>query len=430
MSGTSPDSVSYPTVGYGVAVALDDGTGTFNWATLTESGTAQPVRVLANGEDANVSIALVPKGTGGVWFGSNYADYLTITGAANTGVVDTASPVIQAAGAASTLDVKVLGKGTGGRLNSAKLYIGPANVRAVVDDLNAVYLRTSTTFVGPIVPALRVGGDFSGTHSSTSDPYHQIAVDSDTVNAAGRGSSAFGIGHTVSAGARGGRTAFGSFLNIVGAITADSSGAGSFYVAGATFSQASASAGGAVGVGNQRGNLFGFNASARLLSGAGLYWDSVVGGEVNVGTPAGTQVNYKVGWQIVQWSDDTVRGAAAIDSGLVFTAQPSAVVVGWDRGITFGHPFGHWPMASTSTIIGTATGFSGSPAYAAAWGVDFSAVTFSGGFLKSSGFEVDGSGRAKLTAWGNYANDAAAAAGGVPVTGVYRNGSVLMVRVV
>jgi len=35
-----------------------------------------------------------------------------------------------------------------------------------------------------------------------------------------------------------------------------------------------------------------------------------------------------------------------------------------------------------------------------------------------------------VTAWGNFANDAAAAAGGVPVTGVYRNGSVLMVRVV
>lgn len=30
---------------------------------------------------------------------------------------------------------------------------------------------------------------------------------------------------------------------------------------------------------------------------------------------------------------------------------------------------------------------------------------------------------------GNYANDAAAAVGGVPVKGVYRNGSVLMVRV-
>lgn len=35
----------------------------------------------------------------------------------------------------------------------------------------------------------------------------------------------------------------------------------------------------------------------------------------------------------------------------------------------------------------------------------------------------------KLTDLGNYANDAAAAVGGVPVTGVYRNGSQLMVRV-
>ena len=30
---------------------------------------------------------------------------------------------------------------------------------------------------------------------------------------------------------------------------------------------------------------------------------------------------------------------------------------------------------------------------------------------------------------GNYVNDAAAAAGGVPVGGLYRNGSVLMIRV-
>lgn len=36
----------------------------------------------------------------------------------------------------------------------------------------------------------------------------------------------------------------------------------------------------------------------------------------------------------------------------------------------------------------------------------------------------------KMTGLGNYANDAAAAAGGVPVDGIYRNGSVLMVRVV
>ena len=399
---TSPDSVTYPTVGYGLAVALDEGTGSYNFATLAESGAGLPVQILAQGEDANIDIELAPKGTGTVRFnigsigtlsiGIDKADYVTIAGAANTGVVDTQSPTITALGAASTLDMKVLGKGTGGRLNSTKLYIGPSSVRSVVDDLNTVYFRTSTTFVGPIVPALRIGGDFSGTHSSTSNPYHQIAIDSDNVNAAGRGSSGFGIGHTVSAGARGGRTAFGAFLNIGGTITADSSGAGSFYTAGAAFSQSSASAGGIAGVGNARGNLFGFNASARLLSGAGLYWSSVVGGEVNVGIPTGTQAEYKVGWQIVQWGDDTVRGSQNIDSGLVFTAQPSAAVIGWDRVITIGHPFGHWPAASTATLIGTATSYAGGPSYAAAWGIDFSAVTFSSGFLKSAGFQVDGNG--------------------------------------
>lgn len=35
----------------------------------------------------------------------------------------------------------------------------------------------------------------------------------------------------------------------------------------------------------------------------------------------------------------------------------------------------------------------------------------------------------KISDLGNYVDDVAAAAGGVPVTGVYRNGSVLMVRV-
>ena len=45
-------------------------------------------------------------------------------------------------------------------------------------------------------------------------------------------------------------------------------------------------------------------------------------------------------------------------------------------------------------------------------------------------FSKDASGNAivRLTL-GNYANDAAALAGGVPIGGVYRNGSVLMVRV-
>lgn len=37
--------------------------------------------------------------------------------------------------------------------------------------------------------------------------------------------------------------------------------------------------------------------------------------------------------------------------------------------------------------------------------------------------------QAQFANLGDYADDAAAAAGGVPIWGVYRNGSVLMVRV-
>lgn len=37
--------------------------------------------------------------------------------------------------------------------------------------------------------------------------------------------------------------------------------------------------------------------------------------------------------------------------------------------------------------------------------------------------------RTKLSNLGDYANDAAAATGGVPVGALYRNGSVLMIRV-
>ena len=47
------------------------------------------------------------------------------------------------------------------------------------------------------------------------------------------------------------------------------------------------------------------------------------------------------------------------------------------------------------------------------------------------GTAVDATGNLFLnsTTIGNYANDAAAATGGVAIGGVYRNGSILMVRV-
>lgn len=417
----------------GFYVALRGQTTFANNLNLVGSATGSPVQLQATGSDANISIAIVPKGTGAVWFGSNYADYLTITGAANTGVVDTASPVIQAAGTATTLDVKVLGKGTGGRLNSPKVYFGATTDRAGANVGTTVAWKARTIYAGAGYPSWRAGGDYSGTFSSGETTLNYVAIDADTIDTVSGGGSGllagFGVGHAVGAGATGGRVAMSSFLNVGGAISAGV-GTSSFLVSTAGFAQASASAGGTAGFGNARGNLFGANFSTQLLSGAGLHWNSLVGVEINVGTPTGTSAIYKVGMQVVQWGTDAVAGSAGTDAAYSIISQTSAGVIGWDIGLTFGHSLGWWGMKSTSTLIGTTPGIAAGPAYAAAWGVDFSAVTFSGGFLKSSGFEVDGSGRAKLTAWGNYANDAAAAAGGVPVNGVYRNGSVLQVRVV
>lgn len=44
-------------------------------------------------------------------------------------------------------------------------------------------------------------------------------------------------------------------------------------------------------------------------------------------------------------------------------------------------------------------------------------------------FKISGAGQVSISGLANYANDTAAGAGGVPVDGLYRNGSVLMVRV-
>ncbi len=62
----------------------------------------------------------------------------------------------------------------------------------------------------------------------------------------------------------------------------------------------------------------------------------------------------------------------------------------------------------------------------------FSRVTTATGTGQSltESARFDASGYLVFPSLGNYANDAAAAGGGVPVGGVYRNGSVMMIRVV
>lgn len=329
---------------------------------------------------------------------NNYAHYLSLTGAANTGVFDTSAPVLQAAGTGSNIDAKVLGKGTG-RFNTTKEYIGVTSDRAGANEGSTVVWKARPTYVANAgYPTWRSGTAAAGTWGvdTESGAFNTIAIDRDSVDATSSGGpgllSALFVTHAMNAGATGGRVAVSGFLNIGEAITAGT-GAGSFLLASAFFSQASASAGGTAGAGNAKGNLFGTNVSARLLNGAGLYYNSVIGGEINYGTPTGTAAVYKVGLQIVQWGDDAVAGLAGTDTALSIISQTSGTVIGLDTGITFGHSLGWWAIKPTGTLIGTTVSNTpAGPAYAAANGVDFSGVTFSTSAFKSTGFTVDGSG--------------------------------------
>jgi len=246
----------------------------------------------------------------------------------------------------------------------------------------------------------------------------------DATGAQGGGLSNIRYGISVAAGAKGGRTAFGAHLTQTGAT---SIAPGQYYVAGAFYADAAFSAGGTAGAGNARGDLFASNDSALLKAGSGLYWNFLVGYELDIGAEAGTGVGYKQGMKIVTWASDRVAGSGAADAAYGITAQGTSA--GWDVGYCIGSPEGWWPMKATGTLIGTLPALAGGPAYAAAHGVDFSAVTFSADAFKSNGFSVGPSGRITVRL-DNAANDAAAASAGVPIGALYRNAGAVMVRLV
>lgn len=81
--------------------------------------------------------------------------------------------------------------------------------------------------------------------------------------------------------------------------------------------------------------------------------------------------------------------------------------------------------ATTFAFIGSATAISGA-------GTKFD-LEIAAGSTRSMYLSIAGAGAyyyLSIARLGNFANDAAAAAGGVPVNGLYRNGSVIMIRVV
>ena len=312
--------------------------------------------------------------------GSTAGPFLPLTGGVVAGGVtigaDKPNYVSVFGGATSSDPAQIVGVGTRG-----DLHIGPAHN----GQLSHYIARNWPT----VTPELyRLNYDADGVVAAGQQPRIELhALNSDAVDASlaqGGGMSWFGFSGNLSAGAVGGRTAFSATLAQTGATMM---ALNQYYVGGAFWVDIAHSAGGTAGGGNARGSAFASNDGVLLRTGAGTFWNEVVGYELDIAAEAGTVPTTKQGMKIVFWSTDRVAGLGGQDYAYGIAAQGTCS--GWDVGFCIGSSDGWWPMKSSATLIGTLPPLAGGPAYQAYWGIDYSAVTFSGGLIRGAGFSVD-----------------------------------------
>lgn len=351
----------------------------------------------ASGADAIAAFralvaADIPSTLNATIFGLGLANKLTIAGAAAA-----SGPTITATGSDTNIDVRAVPKGAG-VFESKRARFGTVN-GSPAEFTSATILGTvaNPTFSGTVTPAMLFSMSVGGTVSGGQAFLNAWSVDNDTADATaadGGGMTSYYFGHSVTAGAKGGRTAVVGLLNQTAATDAASF---IFYVAGSFECRMNASAGGTPG--DPRGNIFGSLLLARVMTGAGLYVQGATGQEIDVEARAGTGVLDKIGQKVVQLDTDVVRGSRA-DYAYGLNNQANGTAPGWLVGFAFGGPEGWWPIASAGTLIGSyAAVIGGGPAMQAAYGIDWSAITFSTAFLKSTGFLVDGSGNTQAASY-------------------------------
>lgn len=342
MSGpTSPDSVQYPEVGYGLTAFTDSGTGFANYITLDGSAEDEPVVIQARGLDDNIDIALQPKGTGGYVVGNNWPAWWVISGSATY-------PTITVNGSLANIDAKVIGKGSG-YLNTQKLFVGSSAVRALIDTRTVVYLRTSQTYTGGSQASFFAGGLYSGFGSGDVQFNSWLAEDSVTT-----GTTMFRVHHVLKAGAGGGHTAVSNGLTIAEAV--DGGATTNFQVAHGAITRVTATHSGLPG--NPRGNLFARNAIMVAGNGAGGHVASLIGDEVDTTISARVGVSYHIGVSSVLHKDGTGnhnherRGSLQDTAFSIGSAANDGATVGWRIGIGVGSPTG-WAGNPDTRLIAT-----------------------------------------------------------------------------
>lgn len=227
--------------------------------------------------------------------------------------------------------------------------------------------------------------------------FNQFGYDTDSFDASGaQGGGAYGFYFFDNTSGVGGRTALDVDLTVSAGAAAFGT-TNNFVPLGTHFNTA-------VNLGGTNpsplGRGFGGATWARLKTGA-TYWTDLRSFETDIGVQTGASVQFKNAIGVALLADDAVAGSiddVALSFGLQVGGTSSP---GWMNGIAFGGHEGWWPMNPNATLIGTIPSNGGGPAYTAANGIDWSAVTFSGNFLNSVGYSVSGTGAETALSWAN-----------------------------
>ena len=361
----------------GFYVALQGQTTFANNLNLVGSATGSPVQLQATGSDANISIAIVPKGTGNTQIGNNFANYLTVTGGSASNPV-----VLSAAGSDTDISFTLTPKGTGRTYTTRGIWQQSSQNPATFNS-------------GTLQHFILAQQTLSGSITTGTNPYVNSINVADSVNTTtGSGPGAlnyFTIIDSLGANATGGRNGILSLMSLNGAMT-NSSG-DLFYNAGSFDANVSYNQGGTA-TGAKYAKLVAVTGEASARAGA-TYINSIEGSELGAGVRmGGSAATVHVLRISPLGAYSASRGGFSSYNGVVFghgTASPTTAD-GLDAAIGFGAVDGNaWPVARTGALLEIQIP-TGAPTNTVAWGVDFGRGTFDGGAWRSSGAQIDGTG--------------------------------------
>jgi hypothetical protein len=345
---------------------------------------------------------LVVGGTLGVTGNATFSGTLGVTGNAST----SGTSYIQAGGPTGTANVLRLSPAAPGA-NPSLTVLGPDTDRGILinpvgtGQLVTPRLNMAGQGGGGIGMALSGGGGLNmanssfyaisfltGSNSNANNQHFNSLIVNDNVTYTGNGqSNALLIRQNAQANA----TRAGGLWVEAQQIAAPINPFGFLTALTATGSLSYNCGGTGLTVGSTGGAVATFNTYTRAFSGA-TYLTSVGGYELDIQALAGSSFGSKFGILVQRLTNDAVSGAFGNDSGIVF-GSTSGPIGGWDFAINLGGGVSNVAYKPTATLIVAREPQNPALGQAlAAWGMDLKGVLFSGGFLRSIGYTVDGGG--------------------------------------